>query len=844
MSRYLARLGRLAYRRRGRFLIGWLLIAGLFGGLAAAFADVGAGAALTVPSTESQSARDMLEDEFPDASGAGGTIVLRAPEGEQITDEKYSYVFDDVEEKAESLDGVRAVLSPDATGAISENGRSALIQVQFEDQSNDVSTDAKDAYADISGDYGDITVAAGGEVATAEPAVGGTEIIGVAVAAVVLIVTFGSLVAAGMTLATALVGVIVGMGGVLALSAVVDFTSVTPILALMLGLAVGIDYALFIFSRYRQERQDGLDGEAAAGHAVGTAGSAVVFAGMTVIIALVGLSLVGVPFLATMGLMGALAVLAAIITAIILTPAMAGFAGDKLLPRSAKTGTHDSRRPAASTDGERTLGNRWVRLVTGHPGVTVLLSVGVLAACFIPATDMQLALPSNGSAPEGTSAREAHDMIADDFGEGYNAQLVIVQQGDSATNVEAATADLARELQDDTTGIETVTPAQFSDDGRTAITTVIPTTGPSDIKTEDLVERIRDDIAPDLDGDTYVTGVTAVGIDVSESLSDALPIYLAVVVGLSLILLTVVFRSLLVPLKAAAGFLLTIGATLGATTAVFQWGWLNFLLDGAPTSPIVSFMPILLVGVLFGLSMDYEVFLVSRMHEDFSRTRDPKGAIVRGFTRSARVVGAAAIIMISVFLGFVLSEDLSVKSMGFALAFGVLVDAFIVRMTLVPAVLALMGRFAWSLPGWLDRRIPDLDVEGASLTRGTEDAEASWVDASEQEAPSSVPERQHSSVSAAMSAVEPASTQQHVATSTTVTADVASGTASPSTPPRVIDALSWELGIDSRDLETWLREISPAGASRGAESSQAARHTEDLGPRLIRHLLDDLDEHR
>ncbi|MDP9793030.1 RND superfamily putative drug exporter [Catenuloplanes nepalensis] len=707
MARHLAALGRLSYRRRGRVVLIWLLVLAALGGVAAVYGEVGSGAALTVPGTESQAARDALAKEFPQAAGASGTIVIKADGDGTLTGAAGQASIAAVAAEAAKLDGVLGVVAPEQSGALSADGRYAIIQVQFADPVNDIDSDVKDAYGEIGAALDGVTVAPGGEIAAVPPEAGATEGIGVAIAALVLLITFGSLVAAGMTLLTALVGVGVGMAGVLALSAVVDFTAVTPILALMLGLAVGIDYALFINSRYRQQLLDGDDGETAAGMAVGTAGSAVVFAGLTVVIALAALTVVGVPFLGVMGLVASLAVLVAVLVAITLTPAVAGFAGPRIL--------HRRDRGAEPLQNAKTpLGARWAHLVTSRPVPVIVLAVALLAVISVPAAGMRLALPDNSSAPADSAAHIAHDMLVDGFGTGYNAQLVLVTRTESASATSAATTALGTALGQ-LGGVTLVSPAQTSTDGLTSIITVVPETGPSDEKTADLVRHIRETVVPGIDADVAVTGVTAVAIDVSDTLSDALPIYLAVVIGLSFLLLMLVFRSILVPLKASLGFLLTTAATFGATVAVFQWGWLADLVGLDNPGPLISFLPILLVGVLFGLSMDYEVFIVSRMREDFMHGTPARAATVTGFTHAARVVGAAATIMIAVFAGFVISHDQSVKTMGFALAAGVLIDAFVVRMTIVPAVMALLGARAWWLPRFLDRLLPNVDIEGSTL---------------------------------------------------------------------------------------------------------------------------------
>ncbi|MDT0267274.1 MMPL family transporter [Streptomyces sp. DSM 44915] len=712
MATLLYRLGRAAFRRRGRVLAAWLLLLGLLGGAAGAFSGTMTDD-FTMPGTESQQAMDALERDFPQASGASGTVVVAAPEGHILAPADLAPLL----QEAADIPGVVAAMDPFATGAVSEDGRYALIQTQFDSPAADITQAQTDAFEQVGADAEGLRVEHGGEIVTAHAGVhtGATEVIGVLVAAVVLVITFGSLVAAGMTLLNALIGVGVGMAGLFALSGSVELSSTAPILALMLGLAVGIDYSLFIASRYRQFLTDGVAPEDAAGRATGTAGSAVVFAGATVVIALCGLSVVGIPFLTVMGLAAAATVAVAVLVALTLLPAMLGFTGDRVLPRAqrgkanASTGT-EQRRP------EQGAGFAWGRLVTRLRIPVLLVGVAGLGLLALPMQDMRLALPDASTAAEDSPERQAFDLTTEGFGPGFNARLVAVVTGDTPEATGQA-AERAAGVIDATDGVLTVTPPQPNETGTTALLNITPATGPTDAATEDTVHAIRDQVA-DIEGvDIALTGTTAVGIDVSEKLADALPVYLLLVVGLSVLLLMLVFRSVLVPLKAAVGFLLTVGATFGLTVAVFQQGHLAGLIGLDTTGPLVSFLPILLIGILFGLAMDYEVFLVSRMREDYVHGHTPRQATVNGLGHNGRVVSAAAVIMIAVFAGFALADDPIIKSIGFALAVGVLIDAFIVRMTLVPATMALLGRTAWRLPRFLDRALPNLDIEGEQLQR-------------------------------------------------------------------------------------------------------------------------------
>ncbi|WP_433535485.1 MMPL family transporter [Micromonospora sp. CA-249363] len=722
MATLLYRLGRGALRRRRLVVALWLVV--LVGaGLAAATLRGPTASNFTMPGTESQRALDLLAEQFPAASGATGTITLKAPGDGQLASPEGQAVVQELVQQAGTLPGVVGAVNPLQVGAVSPNGRYALVQVQFATGADEVTDEQKTAYEEVgaAAKAKGWQVAPGGEVLGGEPEVGSTEALGVLVAAIVLIITFGSLVAAGMTMLNALIGVGVGMAGLFALSGVIELTSTAPILALMLGLAVGIDYSLFITSRHRQNLLDGLPPDEAVGRAVGTAGSAVVFAGATVVIALAGLAVVDIPFLTVMGLAAAGTVTVAVLVAITLQPALLGFAGRRVLPRRLRALANDGTPNAdadvdrpAPTEDRSAFGFRWARFITRFrvPVILVgLLGLGLLA---LPTPDMRLALPGAATAAVGSPARVANDLTVEGFGPGFTGRLAVVVAGDDAQATGAAVPQVTALLQR-TENVLAVAPPQLSPDGRTALLGVVPKTGPTDEATETLVHDIRDSVSGIQGADVLLTGVTAIGIDVSEKLSDALPVYLLLVVGLSVLLLMLVFRSLLVPIKAALGFLLTVAATFGITVAVFQQGHLADLVGLDTPGPLISFLPILLIGILFGLAMDYEVFLVSRMREDFVHGESAREATISGMGHGARVVTAAALIMMSVFGGFVFLDDPVIKSMGFALAIGVAIDAFVVRMTIVPAVMSLLGDRAWWLPRWLSRALPNVDIEGEGL---------------------------------------------------------------------------------------------------------------------------------
>jgi len=737
LATLLYRLGRGAFRRRKLVAVLWLVVLVALGGAALAFKGATTDD-FALPGTESQRALDALAREFPQASGATGTIVVAAPEGKTLADPTFAAAVGIVVEEANALPGVVGAVDPFTAKSLSQDGRYGLIQVQFEKRADEVTEEQRAAYEESGRSALDsgLVVEHGGEVMSSPPEVGGTEAIGVVVALVVLLITFGSLVAAGMTMLNALIGVGAGMAALYALSSVIELNSTAPILALMLGLAVGIDYSLFITSRHRQHLVEGVDPEEAAGRAVGTAGSAVVFAGITVVIALAGLSVVNIPFLTAMGLAAAGTVAVAVLVAITLLPALLGFAGLRVLPRKLRASVaaaHGAGKRAstvvADADGEgpgkheapgvgvkEGFGFRWARLMIKLRIPVILVGVLGLGLLALPAKDMRLSLPDPSNAAEGTPARAAADLIREGFGPGFNGRLALVVSGDSPQQTAAAVQQVDQALRG-TPNLLVVAPPNLSPDKKTALLGIVPKDGPTAASTETLVHDVRDRTHGLGGADVSLTGQTAIGIDASEKLSNALPIYLALVVGLSVLLLMLVFRSILVPIKAALGFLLTVGTTFGITVWIFQEGHLANLVGVSSPGPLVSFLPILLIGILFGLAMDYEVFLVSRMREDFVHGAGAQEAVVSGMGHGARVVTAAALIMTSVFAGFALIDDPTIKSIGFALALGVAIDAFIVRMTIVPAVMSLFGKAAWWLPKWLNRALPDVDIEGEKLRK-------------------------------------------------------------------------------------------------------------------------------
>ncbi|GAA5088988.1 hypothetical protein GCM10025760_12210 [Microbacterium yannicii] len=809
MSTLLYALGRWTYRHPWRVLVSWVLLLALAGGGAALFMK-GTDNSFSIPGTEAQEGIALLDRSFPQASGTSAQLVIVAADGDQVDEEPYATAIDDTVSHLEDLDGVIAVTDPFnemVTGMVADDESAAIVRLQFDGQSTDVSDETKAGLEDVADDLRETLpegsqVAMGGDLfSTSVPALSLIEAVGVLIALFVLIVTFRSFAVAWFPLVSALIGVGLAIALIYVSTAFASISSTTPMLAIMLGLAVGIDYALFIVARHQDQVRAGVEPEESAARATGTAGSAVVFAGVTVLIALIGLGFAGIPFLTTMGNAAAVAVAIAVVVAITLTPALLGFAKGRVagwghrrkrrgvslsrrsatgpsaepedalrlagarsatgdLDAGARSATGDLHAGARSATGNTEAGarsatgdlaadptpvaedatpaapvkktNRWVQLVTNHPVVTTIAVVLTLGVMAIPAASLGLALPNAGQQPESSQARQAYDLTAEHFGPGANGPLIMTGTIVTSTDPLGLMADLADEVEK-VPGVKEVALATPNETADTGLIQIVPETAPDDPATAELVRALRE-LAPELKDeygvDLKVTGFTAVGIDISDRLGAALLPFGIFVVGLSLVLLMIVFRSIWVPIKAAVGYLLSVLAAFGVVAAVFEWGWGAELLHVDRTGPVISFMPIILMGVLFGLAMDYQVFLVSRMREDYvharraaaghstrSRRDIALGAVRSGFTASARVVTAAAIIMFAVFAAFVPEGDASIKPIALGLAVGIAVDAFLVRMTLVPAVMALLGDKAWWIPRWLDRILPHFDIEGEAVER-------------------------------------------------------------------------------------------------------------------------------
>ncbi|WP_328494186.1 MMPL family transporter [Streptomyces sp. NBC_00414] len=743
MSRLLSRIGAFSAGHRLVVTGAWFVLTVVLTVVTisgAKFSD----AEFSISGAESTTALATMKKAFPEADPGAGELILvvEAPDGTSLTRPAGRELVAGLVSRATGVPDVKSAADPYAKGRpyVSEDGSVAVstLTVDLEADQAVVEGDLREAAAPLT-DQG-YRVELGGALDDGPPEIAGvTEIVGVVVAFVVLLLTFGSLAAAGANMLTALSGVVVGVLGILAWSATGEgIQSTTLIIAVMLGLAVGIDYALLILSRFRDELRRGADVDAAVARASGTAGTSVVVAGTTVVIALTGLAIVRIAFITEMGLGAALAVVVAVAASLTVVPAVLKTLGHRALPRRerpargaayAAPAAEAAGTPATETapdagaasaargpGGRRGTGllGRWARVVVDRPVLTMLGSTVVVALLAVPALSLKTELDPPGGPDPASSQRAAYTTVSDAFGAGEQNPLVVLFEGPDAADTAAGTARRITALK----GVADVSPVQRAEDTGIAFLAVTPDHGPTDSRTNDLVNSLRtamDDVAG---AEVSVTGQTAVDVDVNEALSSGLIIYLIAVVGLSLLLLTLVFRSVMVPLLATAGFLMSLAAGLGVTVAVFQWGWAGALVSLDEARPLASLTPLIVVGVLFGLAMDYQVFLVARMHEAHRSGLHTRAAIVRGFGQASPVVVAAAAIMASVFAGFAFSGgDQMVASIGLALTVGVLVDALVVRMLLVPAALRLLGEASWWIPRALDRVLPDIDTEGSSLDR-------------------------------------------------------------------------------------------------------------------------------
>lgn len=707
----LARWARFAVRRRGRVLLGFVGAVIVLGVLAGTVGGDYANS-FTIPGAEAQKATDLLEERFPSQAGDSATVVIQTDAG--VDDPAIKQKISDLLTQAAAIPEVSAIVSPyDNPAAISADRKIAYATVTYDKPASEVELDNAKAILTLVDDASEtgFRVEVGGQIAaTAEQAnpFGATELIGVAAAIVILLIAFGSVIAMGLPIATALAGLIAGFLGIALSTAVFDMSDFTPGFAAMIGLGVGIDYALFVVTRFRESLGHGRSVEDAIVHAIDTSGRAVIFAGTVVAIALLGLFAIGIPFIAALGLAAAIVVVFSVIVAITLLPALLGYLG-KHIDRWRIPGLH-----ASAHESKNTVWYRWSLQIQRRPWTYLIASAAVLIALALPVVDLQLGFSDDGNLPEELHNRRAYDLLSEGFGPGFNGPFILAIESDSA--IDAAQLETLSDTIRQVPGVAAVAPAAINQTGDAAVISVIPTTSPQDERTPDLLNHLRDDVIPQgtagSDMTVYVGGATAAFVDIGDKINSRMPIFFAIVIGLSILLLAAVFRSVVVPIKAALMNLLSIGATYGVIVAVFQWGWGMDLFGIAKTGPIESFLPMFLFAILFGLSMDYEVFLLSRIREDYLHTRNAGEAVAHGLSVTARVIAAAAAIMVCVFLSFVLGDDRIIKEFGLGLAVAVFVDATVVRLVLVPSTMELLGEWNWWFPRWLDRILPRLNVEG------------------------------------------------------------------------------------------------------------------------------------
>ena len=766
MASFLYRLGSTAYRRSWPFLAFWLILLLAVGGLAGAFAQKPS-STFTIPGLDSVVTMEKVQEIFPAAedptNAPTGNIVIKSPDGATLTDpavnaevnEMLAEVRDTgllsnpetIVDPVMASQGLQAQMVPEmeaqgmppekiaadvaTVSPLSRDETTGIVSVRFDEPSMmDVPADDIATVTDILDRYneGDLTVMYNGNTfgATSGEINMTSEIIGLGVAALVLIITFGSVVAAGMPLISAIIGVGIGFLGIQLTTAVSDdISDMTPVLATMIGLAVGIDYALFIVSRFRTElikatgandlepkdlaeRLRNMDKETRAhamGMAVGTAGSAVIFAGLTVLIALAALSIINIPFLTAMALGAAATVALAVLIALTFLPALVGLLGTRVFA---------ARVPGVKApdpeDDHPTMGLRWVRRVRQRPIAHLLVGVILLGLLAIPAANMRLAMPTDGTATPGTPPRIAHEITADAFGPGRDAPMIaLLDLADVDPQERPMVMGAGVEKFIATDGVVNAQVVGTTDTLDAAQILITPEYGATNPRTSETLEDLR---ATDVGVPFGITGATAIFDDISDRLREVLLPYVGIVLALAFLVLLLVFRSIWVPLIAALGFGLSVAATFGITVAIFQEGWLGIIGD---PQPLLSFLPIMLIGLVFGLAMDYQVFLVTRMREGWSHGKTAGNATSNGFKHGARVVTAAALIMISVFAAFMAQDMVFIKTMGFALAVAVALDAFVVRMMIIPATMFLLDERAWWIPRWLDRILPTVDVEGEGL---------------------------------------------------------------------------------------------------------------------------------
>ncbi len=752
MASLLKKLGLLSFKHKWLVISAWLVLISVVLGLMFTFQKP-ASNNVSIPGTEAQTAIDKAQTLFPNVGGGTGRIVFEVPAGKTIDD--YEEVINQTLADAAKAKDVELVISPFVfEQAVSKDKRIAFAQLQLSVSRNNITDKTGEDVASslkIARDGG-IVAEAGGDIVGLAPAeiLGIGEVFGVLVAAIVLMIMFKTVFAAGLPIVVAIFALVTGVGAVFALSGVVEINATTPTLAVMLGLAVGIDYSLFILSRYRSYVLEGDDYETAIASAVGTAGNAVVFAALTVVIALSALSVIQIPLLTTMGLAAAGTVAVAAVAALTLLPAFTSLIGARILSKKQHAKHHASKKHHELHVSHSSVWYKIGSFISRKPLPIIAVTVVVLTGLSYPVTDLRLGLPTDEFAASDTTQKKAYDILSRGFGAGFNGPLIVLAENIGAptsqeieqTKQALLSGQLAlppgvqqmagQNTQDPDTiartmasfgkvqqiadklsthsGVARAIPAGVTPSGNEALIQVLPTSGPSDEATVDLIKKLRNknSVLNDSDVRLSVTGTTAIQTDIDQKMLEALPPYLAITVGLSFIILLIAFRSIIIPLKATIGFILSVGAMFGALVVTFQWGAFGLF----EPAPIISFLPIIGLGILFGLAMDYEFFMNSSIRESYVHSKNPKQSVKDGFSLGAIVVTAAAIIMVSVFGGFIFSHDDIIKQVGFGLAFGILVDAFLVRMLMGPAILSLLGDKAWYMPRWLGKVIPRVSIEG------------------------------------------------------------------------------------------------------------------------------------
>ena len=730
MSRILYRIGHFAGRHPWRILAAWVLVA-----VTAVMLNSSLGGppdeSFTIPGAESQTAADAIQDRFPQETLYTSNIIFHSDEG--ITEASARAAVDDALAKLADGDNVVDVSDPfdPSTSTVSKDGTTAFTTVAFDTEEIGVeefeaaelaTAPARDAGVQVEYDGG-----LGYAKGDAEP---GSEKIGILVAVVVLAIAFGSLVAMSLPILVALVGLLIGVSTIGVLSGAMAVPEIASIVGIMIGLGVGIDYALFILARHRQNLESGMPVPEAIGRANATAGLSVLFAGTTVVLAIAGLQVSGIPMMTMMGWASAIMVAISMLAAVTLLPALLGIVKKRV--NSVRV-PFIKQRPA---DNPRSKSARWAARVVARPKRYGAAAALVLIVLAIPVLSMRLGFADAGNDAPSTTTRKAYDLIADGYGPGVNGPFMVVVDTEGSAKAEATVTELSTVLSK-VSGVASVDAPVLNEKGDLAILGLTPTTAPQDEATSTLLKHLRADVIPAAVGDSSaevsITGGTAMTDDVSQRLQDRMPLFLGAVIGLAFLVLMLVFRSILVPLKAAALNVLSVGAAYGVVVAVFQWGWGASLIGVHETVPIMPLAPMLMFAILFGLSMDYEVFLLSRVREQYLKHRDPKRAVVEGVGSTARVITSAALIMIAVFGAFILGSDHVAKMFGVGLSVAVLLDVTLVRMVLVPAAMSLLGHRAWWLPAWLDRILPTIDLEGGEPVAPDWDEELAGLSDEEEE---------------------------------------------------------------------------------------------------------------